>query len=420
MRTRQLAIILGLSAIAPMSYAQNLTIDPKGAVTARLGYMPVRIKATETKPASVKKEPTYAGTPKYGVITLGNGPKSATVFVLDQPATGDWKIYVDTNQNGDLTDDGDGAWNKKTESGSRTVYGVLDLTLHASYGTKTKEKSGENVSLGVYTFGKDKQLEDTLLIYRESSRTGTVKIDGKTYKAILVENDSDGIYNKKVNTAEEATKTRPIWLILDKDNSGKYTQRLDVRAPFNFEGTTYEAKISDDGSKVSISKSRKVALDLTPKAAPRPALLSAGALAPEFVAEKWGGGDLKLSDYRGKVVILDFWATWCGPCQRSMPHIEKVSQSVKGKDVVVLGLCVWDDKEAYAKWVPENSAKYTFQFAFDPAAKSPDSIASKLFKVSGIPTTYIIDKDGKVVEAIVGYQDGDDRVEKALQKLGIN
>jgi thiol-disulfide isomerase/thioredoxin len=151
----------------------------------------------------------------------------------------------------------------------------------------------------------------------------------------------------------------------------------------------------------------------------RPPLLIAGTVAPDFTVPKYGGGELKLSDYRGKVVILDFWATWCGPCQMTMPHIEKVYRQTKDKGVVTLGLCVWDEKAAYEKWVPEKKDKYTFQFAFDPAGRAPENIAKKFYQVSGIPTTYVIDRDGKVVDAIVGYREDDDRLENALKKAGI-
>lgn len=151
-------------------------------------------------------------------------------------------------------------------------------------------------------------------------------------------------------------------------------------------------------------------------------LLTTGMAAPDFVVDAWGGGTTHLSDYRGKVVVLDFWATWCPPCRASMPHLERVYQAVKDKDVAVLGLCSFDAKDAYEKWIPENKDKYHFAFAFDPGERNKDkSIGAHLYNVTGIPTTYIIDKEGKVVDAIVGYSGEEDtRIEAALKKLGVD
>jgi thiol-disulfide isomerase/thioredoxin len=157
------------------------------------------------------------------------------------------------------------------------------------------------------------------------------------------------------------------------------------------------------------------------KEAKRPPLLAVGTPAPDFTIPKWGGGDLNLAAYRGKIVILDFWATWCGPCQMSMPHVEEMYKATKDKDVVVLGVCVWDTKEAYDAWVPKNQSKYTFTFGFDPAGRGAKSIASSLYQVSGIPTTYVIDREGKVAAALVGFNaGGDTRLAEALGKLGID
>ncbi len=152
-----------------------------------------------------------------------------------------------------------------------------------------------------------------------------------------------------------------------------------------------------------------------------PKMLAAGTPAPDFAVQTPDGKTVHLSDYKGKTVVLDFWATWCGPCQHSMPHLESVYQQVKDKDVAVLGVCVWDEKPAYDKWVTKNiGTKYNFPVAFDPAGRGKGNIASGLYKVTGIPTQYIIDKNGNVAMSTVGYEEGDTRLEANLSKLGVD
>jgi len=133
-----------------------------------------------------------------------------------------------------------------------------------------------------------------------------------------------------------------------------------------------------------------------------------GKPAPDFTAFTPSGEKVTLSQFKGKVVILDFWASWCGPCQVSMPGLEKVYQQIKDQGVVVLSLDTWDQKPDFAKWITENSGtKYHFNFVRDPAEGDhagirKDSIAKRQYNVIGIPTMYIIDRDGKVAGSLLG------------------
>lgn len=149
-------------------------------------------------------------------------------------------------------------------------------------------------------------------------------------------------------------------------------------------------------------------------------LLAPGTTAPDFTVEKWGGGDLKLSNTKGKIVVLDFWSTPTTASQASLPHNEKLYKAAKDQGLEIYEVAVWDDRDAYETWMKANSPMYTLNFGFDPTPKSEDNIAKRLYRVSDLPTTYVIDKDGKVVDAFVGYHEGDTRLEEALKKLGLN
>ncbi len=165
-----------------------------------------------------------------------------------------------------------------------------------------------------------------------------------------------------------------------------------------------------------------------PAAAPVTALLGVGAIAPDFTMRDINDQEVKLSDYKGKIVILDFWATWCGPCIASFPHTQEVAAKYKDQDVVVLASGTSDTIEAFKKWIPANQPKYpAVRFVFDPnergGATFEERSSKKLYHVSGIPTQFIIGRDGKIAATLVGYgspfYQGDLRSEVALSKLGV-
>ncbi|ACL70569.1 TlpA family protein disulfide reductase [Halothermothrix orenii] len=119
-----------------------------------------------------------------------------------------------------------------------------------------------------------------------------------------------------------------------------------------------------------------------------------GLLAPDFTLTKLSGEEVSLSDFRGKKVFLNFWASWCPPCQAEMPYIQKL-YTEHGDDVAILGVDIGEDKGTVAEFMLVNG--YTFPVALDKKRE----VAAK-YLVRGIPTTYIIDEDGIVTHRHVG------------------
>ena len=149
-------------------------------------------------------------------------------------------------------------------------------------------------------------------------------------------------------------------------------------------------------------------------------MIKIGAAAPDFPATDASGKSVKLSDYRGKVVILDFWATWCGPCIASMPHTQEVAVTYKDQGVVVLASCTSDTRAKFDDWVKANQAKYPdLIFSHDPQERGPDRASRKLYGVGGIPQQFIIGRDGKVAALCTGYIKGEVLLEAALAQAGI-
>ena len=155
-------------------------------------------------------------------------------------------------------------------------------------------------------------------------------------------------------------------------------------------------------------------------AGPRTKMLEPGAMAPDFTTTDLAGKPIKLSDYRGKVVVLDFWATWCGPCLASMPHTQEVAAKYKDQGVVVLGSCTSDARDKFEAWVKANQAKYPdFIFSHDKAERGADRVSAKLYGVGGIPQQFIIDREGKIAATVTGYMSGEVLLDAALAKAGI-
>jgi peroxiredoxin len=147
----------------------------------------------------------------------------------------------------------------------------------------------------------------------------------------------------------------------------------------------------------------------------RPALLAKGAAAPDFTAIDRDGKTVKLSDFRGKVVVLDFWASWCPPCVASMPHNQEVMKKLQseGLPVVLLALDNSEERDAFSAWIAKRPELDALLFAHAPPKTA--EIAGKLYHVSGIPTQYVIDPQGVIRSSTVGFGGATPELEKAIR-----
>lgn len=127
-----------------------------------------------------------------------------------------------------------------------------------------------------------------------------------------------------------------------------------------------------------------------------------GKPALDFTLKDRAGKTVKLSALKGKTVIVDFWASWCGPCKMVMPTLQEIHKKFGTKGVIVLAVDTWDKPGDCARFLKENP-QYTMRVLLDPAQdETPKSVATKLYGVDGIPTTLFIDKSGIVRKYIVG------------------
>lgn len=129
---------------------------------------------------------------------------------------------------------------------------------------------------------------------------------------------------------------------------------------------------------------------------------SAGELsgpAPDFTLQTRDGETVSLSDFAGEVVMINFWATWCGPCREEMPHLEALHRRYSSLGFRLLGVNVEEDTKNMSRFLADTPV--TFEILLDPA-----SDVSKLYDVVAMPSTVMVDRNGQMRYIHHGYQPG--------------
>ena len=125
--------------------------------------------------------------------------------------------------------------------------------------------------------------------------------------------------------------------------------------------------------------------------------------APEFVHKDNKGNEHKLTDYAGSGLVVNFWATWCPPCVKEMPSLQRLAEQVSAAGIKVLGINMGEDAETTIEF----AKKYEVSF---PLLLDESMSSSSSWLIKGLPTTYLINSSGEVVATVIGERAWDDPV----------
>ncbi len=348
-------------------------------------YMPSRVELGEA-PKGVKT-PDGLTDPVYATLTIRDG----VALVWGKSKSGGDVLIVDTNRNQDLTDDAP-AKLTPAQYGAKgqPLFTRMDGTVRIDLGTPEKPHTAGFI---IYRFDptdpQRAQLAKTMFYYRDYGYTGTVKIGTRTFRAMLMDERSTGSYD----VAKPGTLVN---LCLDVNDNGRFDYKgeiYDVTQAFNISGTVYEVKdLGVDGSSFRLAVSDKKVDEVPP-----PPDHEVGKRITSFSAATMEGKNVDFpGDYAGKIVMLDFWATWCQPCMLEVPGLVEVANEFKDRGFVVLGVTL-DQKNAETK-IARAQSQHEMKWPQVYDGGYWQSRVPSMYGIQSIPAAFLVDGDsGKII-----------------------
>lgn len=164
-------------------------------------------------------------------------------------------------------------------------------------------------------------------------------------------------------------------------------------AASSLDGSKYEAELIAYSEEIGpkFPKNRAVQSFVTKMAGIKP--VSIGQMAPQFELSDTDGKLVKLSDFKGKYVLLDFWASWCAPCREENPNIVRQYEAFKNKNFTILGVSLDEDKSNWLKAIKDDHLNWSHVSEL----KRWDGIVTNQYKIEGIPASFMLDPSGKIV-----------------------
>jgi thiol-disulfide isomerase/thioredoxin len=310
----------------------------------------------------VSKSPEGLEAPKYGQIELDG---KSWAFILDERSEGDAKLYVDTNGDGDLTNDPETEWASRKQG---------EMTM---YSGKAKVQLGPDQigEIGLYRFDPNDParaaLKNTLMFFVDFGSEFQLKLDDKEFSTFVA-----------VPLSEKAS------LPMDRNGDGRVSRNYEtvqLGVPFNFTGKTYVLDAVDGKLALKQSDTELPMLSMPPD-------LRIGKKALEFTATTMDGKELSFpKDYKGKIVMLDFWATWCGPCIAEIPNMKTAYEAHHENGFEILGVSF--DQANMEENVKTFLGDRELTWPQIYEGKFWETSLGKMHDVSGIPFVLLVDGD---------------------------
>ena len=334
-------------------------------------FIPLHVKLMpEPMEKFLTLPPLQSPTPLFANLIAGNGLDSVITIIVDELPDGESRIFVDMNNNENLSDDTDGNWMEESPDMLR-----MRLVLQVEYMI-----SGRRVlkPYGMEFFRFKNRMRDVILVSRLGYSIGTITLDGLKYTMAVSDDNCDAFYDIGHTT-----------LIIDRDRDGQLDGSLSSAEffrpmePFHLRGKSYQMiSVSPAGEQVVIGPSD---FAVEPKA----------YLGPNFpaipISEKGlDGSNISLDDFKGKILLLDFWATWCEPCRVELPLVQSVYEDFHDRGFEILGISLDEDEDLLRTFLDENNMPWPQ--IFDGLGWN-NHVAQK-YRVMAIPTTYLLDRQG--------------------------
>lgn len=317
------------------------------------------------KPAGLTAAALYG----YSIVIEGKNIS----WILDRDAQNEFVLYADLNADGNLANDKPLKF-KKTDGKNVAEF---HKTLTETVGNQRREYAYNLRLEAVEEIRSEENEKVTFLrVQDKTMRRGSVKLnDRKIAFAVL---GSSGTYDYEYNR---------VYFDLDGD------QKFDSETPFSLEVFLVKEKninIGDASYEFTVDRYGN-SLTLKPLANKLPARadLRVGSPAPDFSFKDLDGKARRLSDFRGKIVLIDVWGMWCAPCLREAPKLAAVYKNLKQKNFEIVSLNKGDELESLRKFIAEKQMNWIHT--------RTDEAFLNLYRVNQYPTYFLLDKEGKII-----------------------